>query len=149
MDSEQSFGKSPSFEIFDREDAPGAGFIADALRAEIEERFGPREEKPLVIIAKDEGGAIIAGLAGQTHWRWLYVRRLWTTKAWRGQGLGRRLLKEAEAQARLRNCVGLYLDTFDDATAEFYRRSGFEPCGRIDDFPPGARRIFLTKRIDR
>jgi GNAT superfamily N-acetyltransferase len=149
MDSKHPFGKSPTFEIFDRDEAPGAEILAEALGAEIASRFGQREEKPLVILAKDEAGALIGGLHGVTHWRWLYVRRLWVTEAWRGQGLGRRLLNEAEAQARSRNCVGLYLDTFDEAAEKFYRQSGFERFGRIDNFPPGASRMFLMKRLDR
>jgi GNAT superfamily N-acetyltransferase len=148
MGSKEPFAKPPILEIFDSEQSPGARAVAEALGAEMASRFGSRDEIPLTILAKDAAGALIGGLDGFTHWRWLYVQRLWIGKPWRGQGLGRRLLNEAEAQARARDCVGVYLDTFDEGAAEFYRRCGFERFGRIDDFPPGASRIFLMKHFD-
>jgi len=146
MDSERRFAKPPTLEFFDREDAPGVAAREDALTKEIAARFGPREERPFAIVAR-AGSAPVGGLEGVTHWQWLYVRRFWIETAWRGQGLGRRLLAEAEAQARSRLCVGVYLDTFDEGAEEFYRKCGFEICGCIDDFPPGARRVFLSKRL--
>ena len=148
MESNIPFEKRLTFEIFDREGAPEIAQVADALRAEVALRFGPRGETPLTIVAKDESGAIIGGLDGASHWRWVYVRRFWLAPAWRGQGLGRRLLQEAEAEGRARSCVGVYLDTFDERTAAFYEHCGFAQFGRIDDFPPGASRIFLMKRLD-
>ena len=147
MESNRPFAKPAIFEIFDQGHPGGAETVADALGVEVESRFGPRDETPLSILAKGEDGALLGGLMGASHWRWLYVQRLWVAKPWRGLGLGRRLLKEAEAQAQLRGCVGLYLDTFDEAAATFYERNGFERCGRIDEFPPGASRIYLMKRL--
>ena len=50
----------------------------------------------------------------------------------RGQGIGRALIAEMEAEARVRGCPLLYLTTATrraDAH-EFYRRVGFEETGR-------------------
>ncbi len=134
-----------AFQNLGREDAG----VGEALGREIAERFGPRDEAALSILAHDEKGALIGGLNGVTHWRWLYVKHLWVTPSCRGQGLGRDLLKRAEGEARARHCLGLYLDTFDPEAAVFYERCGFAPCGEIEDFPPGHRRIFSSKRLDR
>jgi GNAT superfamily N-acetyltransferase len=148
MDNDIPLEKRLQFEICNHDGAPESARLAEALGAEVALRFGPRDETPLTIAAKDETGALAGGLEGATHWRWLYVGRLWVAPAWRGRGLGRRLLLEAERQARERRCVGAYLDTFDERAAAFYECCGFARFGRLDDFPPGAARIFLRKRLD-
>jgi GNAT superfamily N-acetyltransferase len=147
MDNDIPLEKRLLFEICDHE-TPESARIAEALGAEVALRFGANDETPLTIAATDESGAVAGGLDGATHWRWLYVRRLWVAPAWRGRGLGRRLLLEAEGQARERRCVGVYLDTFDERAAALYERCGFARFGRLDDFPPGVSRIFLMKRLD-
>ncbi len=121
--------------------------LASRLGAEVAARFGARDETPLSIVDRDEGGALIAGLNGVTHWRWLYVRHLWVGESHRGQGLGRRLMAEAEQVAQDRGCVGVYVDTFDPRVAAFYENLGFFRTGEIADFPKGGQRIFLSKRL--
>jgi GNAT superfamily N-acetyltransferase len=132
------------FDFIDERETPEIG---ERLGAEIAARIGPRDERPLSILARDAGGAVIAGLNGVSHWRWLYVRHLYVAPGWRGQGLGRRLLAEAEQVARARACVGVYLDTFEESAAIFYERRGFVRHGRIENFPVGASRIFLSKAL--
>jgi hypothetical protein len=41
----------------------------------------------------------------------------------------------------------MYLDTFDPGATYFYRKCGFITAGRIENFPPGAARTFLCKRL--
>jgi len=147
MNNDLSFEKPPTFECFDHDEDPATEQVTEALRAEIEARFAPRDETPLAILARDGTGALLGGLEGASHWRWLYVRRLWVAPAQRGRGLGGRLLEEAEARARARGCVGVYIDTFDPGAAAFYERRGFARVGVIADFPPGHERIFLSKPL--
>jgi len=121
--------------------------VADALGAEIAARFGARNETPLSIRAHDHDGVLVGGLDGCCHWGWCYVRHLWVAENRRGHGVGRLLLARAEIEAGARNCVGLYLDTFDAGAERFYEHCGFLCFGRIDDFPPGHTRRFLSKRL--
>lgn len=121
--------------------------LAALLGAEIASRFGPRDERPLSICARNAAGALVGGLNGASHWRWLYVRHLWVAQAARGRGLGRRLLGEAERVAQARGCVGVYVDTFDPRAAAFYEGCGFARVGDIANFPPGHGRIFLSKSL--
>jgi GNAT superfamily N-acetyltransferase len=65
----------------------------------------------------------------------------------RGDGLGRQLIMAAEAQARARDCIGVYIDTFDPRIAAYYEGAGFSRIGEIADFPPGGQRIYLSKRL--
>jgi hypothetical protein len=50
-------------------------------------------------------------------------------------------------EARARQCLGLYLDTFDPGAVTFYEQCGFLRFGQIDGFPPGHMRTFLSKRL--
>jgi ribosomal protein S18 acetylase RimI-like enzyme len=144
-------------EEFDREDAPiitvfvelensGAVHVAKSLAAEMTASFGPRDEQPLSIAAH-VGDMVAGGLNGAIHWGWCYIRHLWVQEDWRRRGLGRRLLAEAETQASARHCAGLYVDTFNPDAALFYEQAGFTLFGRIEQFPPGHARMFLSKDI--
>ena len=119
--------------------------LAARLGEEIAARFAPRVEQPVCVVAHDPQGALVAGLNGVSHWRWLYVRHLWVERSQRGRGWGRRLIAEAERIAIERGCVGLYVDTFDPRAAAFYEALGFTRAGEIADYPPGHARLFFRK----
>jgi GNAT superfamily N-acetyltransferase len=133
--------------LFQRQEGRESAELAARLAEEIGSRHGPRDETLFSICARGGDGALLCGVNGVTHWRWLYVRHFWVTPERRAQGLGRALMAEVERLARERGCIGLYLDTFEEGAALFYERLGFARCGRIEDFPPGAARIFLAKRL--
>jgi ribosomal protein S18 acetylase RimI-like enzyme len=135
--------EKPRLSIGPCEDAETAA----RLGAEIAARFGPRDEAALAITARDAAGGLIGGLNGVTHWRWLYIRHLWVAADQRRAGLGRRLVDEAIRLGIQRDCLGAYVDTFDPAVACYYEKSGFRRIGAIEDFPPGAGRIFLARRL--
>ena len=143
-DAQQAALDVIKFDFIDARETPEIGVI---LGVEVGDRLGPRDERPFSILARDGSGAVVAGLNGVSHWRWLYVRHLYVAPGWRGQGLGGRLLAEAEQAARARGCVGVYLDTFEESAAVFYERRGFVRHGRIENFPVGAARIFLSKAL--
>jgi GNAT superfamily N-acetyltransferase len=121
--------------------------VAAALAADMAVRFHPRDEAPFSILAHDENGALLGGLNGVTHWRWLYVKHLWVAPECRGFGLGTLLLRRAEETADIRGCVGVYIDGFDPRAVAFYEKRGFARFGEITDFPPGHSRVFVAKRI--
>ncbi len=91
--------------------------------------------------------ATIGGLWGKVTYDWLFIELLVVPQGWRGQGLGTQLLGAAEHLARSRNCRGIWLDTFAFQAPEFYLKSGFVECGRIDDHPRGAWRMFFKKDL--
>lgn len=90
---------------------------------------------------------IIGGLWGLSYYRWLFVELLVVPAALRGQGVGSELMRQAEAVARARDCVGIWLDTFSFQAPGFYEKLGFQRVGRIDDYPPGHNRTFFQKRL--
>jgi len=145
--TEKPSAEKLSIIICSEADEHGSARVAEALGVEIAARFGPRNESPFSILVHDDADALIGGLNGCTHWGWCYIRQLWVEQSWRGQGVGRLLLARAETEACVRKCVGLYIDTFDPGAEKFYESCGFRLFGRIEDFPPGHARRFLTKKL--
>jgi GNAT superfamily N-acetyltransferase len=104
--------------------------------------------RELSVVARDRSGAVVGGLIGQTNVGWLFVAALWVAAPYRGRGVGTALLTEAEREARRRDCVGVYLDTYSFQARPFYERQGYQLFGTLPDCPPGATKYYLYKRLD-
>ncbi|MCQ4160709.1 GNAT family N-acetyltransferase [Roseomonas sp. GC11] len=116
-----------------RTDAEGARETLDAVLARIAESQGH------ALVAEQEG-AVIAHLfltfghhlpfvAERAHG---YVADLYVREPWRGQGIGRALLAEAERLTRARGLKRLLIGVVagNDRAEEAYRRFGFAPYTR-------------------
>ena len=101
----------------------------------------------LAVTVRGPDGDVAGGLSGYIWHRYLFVEIL-ALGAARGTGLGRQVMALAEAEARRRGCVGIWLDTFTFQAPGFYAKLGFVEFGRIQDNPPGHDRIFLRKPLD-
>ncbi len=101
----------------------------------------------LAVLVRDEAGAAVGGLIGRTSGAWLYVELFWLPEALRGTGLGTRLMREAEAEAVRRGCLGAHLDTYDYQAPGFYQKLGYEVFGSIEDHPLGHTRFWMRKRF--
>jgi GNAT superfamily N-acetyltransferase len=136
--------------VIEVDDAPAreAKFaISDGLE-DFNESVAPCDNlRQLWVVARDEKGTVIGGLQGVTLFGWLYIGVLWVHEAARRKGLGAQLLSGAEAEARARGVLQVYLDTFSFQAPEFYRKQGYREFGRLSDFPPGHQRIFMTKSL--
>lgn len=83
---------------------------------------------PLQWVISD-GGVVIAGVLGRLFWQGLEIEVLWVAEAYRGARLGRRLLRQAEDEARARGAHVAYLRTAQ--AAAFYERCGYRHCGYL------------------
>lgn len=108
---------------------------------------GPTERHPIAILIRADDGAIVGGLWGMVSYRWLFVQYLVVPASMRGHGHGSALMLAAECEAKRLDCVGLWLDTFSFQARGFYEKLGYGCFGRIDDYPPGEARFFLSKRL--
>jgi ribosomal protein S18 acetylase RimI-like enzyme len=123
--------------------------------AELEEQInefnyattGFRDGRSLAVFLRDASGALRAGLAGHTWGGCAEVKFLWVREAERHNGLGSRLLRAAEQEAVARGCVQLLLSTHSFQAPDFYRRLGFQECGRAEGYPRGHAQIFLMKSL--
>jgi GNAT superfamily N-acetyltransferase len=102
----------------------------------------------LTLFLRDENGALLGGLLGDTYWGWLHVAILWLDEKARRHGYGSRLLAAAEAEAVRRGCHHAHLDTMSFQALPFYEKRGYKVWGKISDMPIGHSRIFLAKKLD-
>jgi GNAT superfamily N-acetyltransferase len=122
------------------------GAILRGLRAYNASQAGDPAWTPLTIVAR-EGRRIVGGLKGHTHWDWLFVALLWIDESQRGSGLGTRLLRLAEKEAKRRGCRRAWLDTFSFQAPAFYRKMGYREFARLPDYPRGHTRHFFTRKL--
>jgi GNAT superfamily N-acetyltransferase len=94
-----------------------------------------------------ERGRIVAGICGNTWGGTCELRQFWVEESLRRRGLGTKLFRAAEQEARRRGCSQIVLMTFSFQAPEFYRRHGFEVVAAIDDHPHGHRNLLMRKRL--
>ncbi len=133
--------------VTDQPDPAASATIDDALLAHIRTHAGELTKTPLLVVVRDETGQFIGGLDGATYFGWLYVENLAVAEHQRGQGVGSRLLRAAEAEAMHRGCTHAYLDTFSFQARPFYEKHGYTLAGTLEEFPAGHSRFFLQKRL--
>jgi GNAT superfamily N-acetyltransferase len=123
--------------------------IFKLLDAYNDERTGyPDPVSPLALLLQEPGeDTIVGGLWGVSYWRWLFVDLLFVPAALRGQGFGTALLRQAEAKARERGCIGIWLVSFSFQAPQFYRRHGYSEFGGIEDYPPNHKCTYFLKRF--
>ncbi len=116
------------------------------LRAFNRRSIGLVERRPLTLtLCLDDD--LIGGLAGETFMGWLSVDGLWVAESHRGRGHATALLDEAEQEARRRGATDCVLDTFSFQAPGFYRKRGYREFGRLDGFPAGHHRHYVTKSL--
>jgi GNAT superfamily N-acetyltransferase len=123
--------------------------VADGLIAFNSAAARPYEILPITIAARDERGAVVGGLAGEIRpaWRWLYVHQLWISQEYRQHGIGKQLLRAAEAEARRLGCLYAALDTLDFQARPFYEKEGYRVWAIRDDYPPGHKQFYMRKEL--
>ncbi|MBD3919291.1 GNAT family N-acetyltransferase [Paenibacillus sp. PR3] len=107
---------------------------------------GRYEEVNLCV--KNDQGDIIAGLNSAVCWNWMEIDIIWVDEHHRGEGLGSRLLTEAERIAREHHCSFIKLNTFSFQAPDFYRKYGYEVIAIIEDAPSGHQHYFLKKQLN-
>ena len=120
--------------------------IAGPLIQYNEALAGPGHYTPLVLALRDAAGAVIGGLWASTGYGWLYTQMLLVPESLRGQGVGQRLMAQAEDEARRRGCHHAWVDTQFGARP-FYEKLGYAVFGELPDYPPGFARSFLQKAL--
>ena len=101
----------------------------------------------LTILVRSDDDRIVAGISGNTWGGCLEIRQFWVEEGRRRQGLGTRLLRAAEHEARRRGCRQILLATFTFQAPAFYTKHGFEIVAVVDDHPYGHENLLLRKRL--
>lgn len=103
-----------------------------------------------VLAARDAGDILQGGLTASTSYGWLLIKTLWVRAECRSQGVGRSLMREAEARGRAMGCHGAWLDTSSADAKRFYEKLGYEPFGVLTnegDRKPQPHSRWFMKRL--
>ena len=122
------------------------GELRDALHEFNAEATGYRDGRSLSCLLRDESG-LVAGIDGFSWGGYACVEYLWVAEAYRGRGLGTRLLTAAEDEARRRGCVTIVLDTHSFQAPDLYRRHGYREVGTTTDTPRGHSQTLFQKSL--
>ena len=121
--------------------------ILAPLRAYNVAQAGEGQSELLALLVRNDQGEILGGLYGRFFYQWLFIELLSVPEEARGEGMGSKLMGMAEDLARKKECLGIWLDTFDFQAPEFYKKLGYSELGQIVDYPPGHKRFFFQKRL--
>lgn len=94
-----------------------------------------------------EEGKIIGGLLARSIWGTLQIQFLAIDERYQHQGLGKKLMLEAERIAVKRKCRYIAVDTFSFQAPEFYQSLGYQIFAKEEDFPQGFSRYYLRKTL--
>ena len=108
----------------------------------------PANAKGICLALYTADDQVSGGLIGTTAHDWLGIELLFIPAEMRGQGVGSRLMGQAEEEAKARGCIGAWLDTFSFQARGFYEKLGYSLAGTIPDHPVGGARYFMMKRWD-
>ena len=122
-------------------------FVNSALAKFNEEKVGADNHELLNIVEYDENNSIIAGILGGTYWGWLHIDILWVAEKCRKQGIGSKLLKAAEEEARKRGCHSVHLDTMSWQAPDFYKKHGYKIISELENIPAGNKKFHLIKEL--
>ena len=112
------------------------------------EKFGRVDTQTLDVLVRDKRGEIIGGLLGRSSLGLFFLDLFYLPKELRGSGLGSRLMRQAEDEAKRRGCTAAFVYTVTFQAPGFYEKYGYRRFGEIPCPPDGATRIFLSKTLD-
>ena len=124
-----------------------ADLIRNALKEYNTKHVGDDRHSVLNIIEYDESGNIVGGILGGTYWGWMYIDILWVRQDRRREGIGSKLLAEAEKEACRRGCHHVHVDTMSWQAPEFYKKYGYQVIGILPDIPEGYQKYLLIKSL--
>lgn len=125
--------------------APAAQEAVRRYVAELDARFpggfapGADAGEPgaVYVVATSDGRPVAYGGVRRAGEETAEIKRMWVDDAWRGAGLGSRMLRHLEELARQQGHRRVVLDTHRSLTEAIalYERSGYAPIERYNDNP--------------
>jgi ribosomal protein S18 acetylase RimI-like enzyme len=92
-------------------------------------------------------GALLGGLAAMYGWNGMFIDYVWVHERLRGRGIGRELMRQAEAALRERRGDVVFLNTWSFQAPAFYEKLGYTAFGTLEGVPPGTTRTWYCKRV--
>lgn len=139
---------NPELVTSDIADPNARRWILEGLAAANRAHVQDPNLKPLLVAIRHPGdGVMLGGLWGRTSWDWLLIELLYVPPDMRGMGWGKRLVEAAEREAVQRHCNAAWVDSYSFQAPGFYERLGYSVFGKLDDYPAGHQRFFLSRQL--
>jgi GNAT superfamily N-acetyltransferase len=128
--------------------AEQSSLITEGFKLHAEHLAAPLYNKErLNWLAHDERQLLIGAVTADLLWDWIYIDELFVNESSRGQGIGKKLMLQAEQYAIDRRLTGVWLWTQSWQAADFYQKLGYEEFTRFNNFPQGHTRIGFRKTL--
>lgn len=109
---------------------------------------GLNDRRPLCVMVRDpDSDEVVGGIVGRTSLGLAFLDLFHLPDCLRGSGLGTKILKAFEEEARERGCRSAVLYTISFQAPGFYQKNGWVAFGEIDSATDGISRIFMTKKL--
>jgi GNAT superfamily N-acetyltransferase len=131
---------------WDATDAPSASdaLVVDAgLDAFNHQASDLASIRKVACFARLPSGEVIAGAVGRYWGVACELQQIWVRDDYRRGGVGTRLVRSFEEQARRHGCKLVYLDTFTFQAPDFYRKLGYQVACELEGFPGGASKLIM------
>ncbi len=110
------------------------------------EKMGKQKYKRLAVSLREKK-KIVGGIVGEVWMTVLFIQLFWIDERFRGKGVGTKLIRKIEDEARRFGAVRSYVDTMSVQAPGFYRACGYKAFGSINGYPDGVTRYWLTKTL--
>lgn len=110
------------------------------------EKMGKQKYKRLAVSLREKK-KIVGGIVGEVWMTVLFIQLFWIDERFRGKGVGTKLIRKIEDEARRFGAVRSYVDTMSFQAPGFYRACGYKAFGSINGYPDGVTRYWLTKTL--
>ncbi len=121
--------------------------IGDLIRSYNRSKREAAESEPLNLYVEDDSGELMAGLVAETFGNWLEIEYLFVKEDLRGQGIGSKLLQQAESEAKKRNCRYVFVNTYQFQAPAFYQKRGYKEVFTLKDYPYDGQRHYYQKDL--
>ena len=105
------------------------------------------ESEPLNLYVEDEKGNLLAGLVAETFGNWLEIKYLFVKEELREQGIGSKLLEQAESAVKNRNCRFAFVNTYQFQAPDFYKSHGYKEVFTLQNYPYTGKRFYYQKDL--
>ena len=110
------------------------------------ERFtGSSPSAEFVVTLRDDKGKFLGGILCVVYWQALFVKWVWLDDSVRKQGLGAKLMSDAESEGRRRGATMTHLDTFSFQARGFYEKLVYRVFGTLDYPGTDFQRHYMAK----
>ena len=131
----------------ENEDSQKAQEIVNLLRVYNRSKREEAESETLNLYVEDEKGNLLAGLIAETFGNWLEIEYLFVKEELRRQGIGSKLLQQAESEAKNRNCRFAFVNTYQFQAPDFYKMHGYKKVFTLQDYPYTGKRYYYQKDL--